>query len=159
MPLASFALLVGAPAKWCRNAFAVLGLPARYDHATARRLAVVRLLDQAYGLPLRRAWGVAEELLQGRTPIGEGPVSITLDRARFEADWTARLAALAALPPRGRGRPPRPAAPPRSRAAALRRAESYGLDLSALRAGLRRDPATRLRDLDAAQRLLSQLRR
>ena len=160
MTLSSFALLVGAPPQWCRNAFAVLGLSPRYDRPTARRMALVHTLAQELGLPLHRGWPLAATLLENAPTSAPGGITrVGFDRARFDAEWTTRLATLAARPPRGRGRPPRLPALPASGKAALDRARTHGLDLAALRVGLRRDRATRLTDLDAEQRFMTLLRR
>ncbi|HET7040836.1 MAG TPA: hypothetical protein VFI13_02410 [Gemmatimonadales bacterium] len=159
MPLSSFALLVGATPQWCRNAFAVLGLSPRYDRPTARRMALVHTLAQELDLPLHRGWALAATLLENAPAPAPGLTHIEFDRARFDAEWTTRLATLAARPPRGRGRPPRLPAQPPSGKAALDRARTHGLDLAALRVGLQRDRAARLTDLDAAQRFVTLLRR
>lgn len=159
MPLAAFAALVGATPKWCQNALQVLGRPFRYDLPTAEALALTGQLNQILSIPLAAAWLLATGALTGAAEISGGAVTLRIDLQRFREEWMLRRLRLLATPPRRRGRP-RDLIPPRpSRAHAIARAEQYGLDLGALRAGLRIDPAHRLQALDASQRLIAALRR
>ena len=158
MPLASFALLVGATPKWCQNALHLLGRPTRYDLPDARTLALTRELHATLGMPLSAAWQRAAEVLGGHPAEEPRVVTIVVDLPRFLSAWGLRLAALRAAPPRGRGRPPALPPRPRTPAAALERARHHGLDLGALRAGLLRSMPARLIGLDGSQRLVAALR-
>lgn len=158
MPLASFALLVGATPKWCRNALHLLGRPTRYDLPNARRLALTREIHATLGVPLSAAWQRAEEVLGAHSAEAPQVVAIVVDLPRFLSTWGLRLAALRAAPPRGRGRPAALPPRPRTPAAALERARHYGLDLGALRAGLLPSMPARLIGLDGSQRLVAALR-
>lgn len=158
MTLAAFAALVGAPPKWCQNALLVLGRPLRYTEPLARTLGLARLLEQ-HGLPLKTAVARAAEALAVSPPAAvrwRDPSAITglrIDVPRYVTHFALRLARLRDDPPRGAGRPPR--APS---AGGVRAAERHGLDLGALRAGLRHSPCERLTALDANQRLVAALR-
>ena len=159
MPLATFAALVGATPKWCQNALQVLGRPFRYDLPTAEALALTHQLNHTLEIPLPAAWLLAMGTLTGAAGVSGGVVSLRIDLHRFREEWMLRRLRVLATPPRLRGRPRDPIPPRSSRADAVARAERYGLDLGALRAGLRIDPAHRLQTLDASQRLIAALRR
>jgi hypothetical protein len=158
MTLAAFAVLVGAPPKWCQNALLVLGRPLRYSESLARTLGLARLLEE-YGLPLKVAVDRSDEALAVSPPAAvrwRDPSAITalrVDVPRYLTRFALRQARLREDPPRRAGRPARAPA-----AGGLRAAERYGLDLDALRAGLELSPAERLAALDASQRLLTALR-
>jgi hypothetical protein len=158
MTLAAFAHLVGATPKWCQNALAALGLPLRYDPALARALGLARILHQAHRLPLRAALDLARKALAAGRDDGlertdpARVATLAIDLRRYLTLFALRLAGVKSAPPRRAGRPPRP------RPGGRRAAEAYGLDLGALRAGLRVSPAERLRALDANQRLIARLR-
>lgn len=158
MSLAVFAALVSAPPKWCQNALLVLGRPLRYTEPLARTLGLARLLEQ-HGLPLKIAVARAAEALAVSPPAAvrwRDPSAITglrVDVPRFVTHFALRQARLRDDPPRGAGRPPRARG-----SGGVRAAERYGLDLGALRAGLRLSPSERLAALDASQRLVAALR-
>jgi hypothetical protein len=158
MSLSAFAILVGAPVKWCQNALEVLGLPLHYTPAMARQLGLTRLLNDSHSIPLKTAFRLAREALSGK-PLShvaradeEGISTLTVDVNRYLSLFAVRLSAVRVDPPRGRGRPAR--ARPRGE----RAAEAHGIDISALRAGLGITPAERLEALDASQRLVERLR-
>ena len=159
MTLAAFAMLVGAPPKWCQNALAVLGLPLRYSAPAARTLGLARLLHSAHEVSLPAAWRLARQALSGSLAASfsagapDSVSTLTVDVPRYLSDFTVRRSLARADPPRGRGRPRVP------RRTGLREAEVHGLDLSALRAGLAVQPAERLRALDRNQEFVEALRR
>jgi hypothetical protein len=157
MTLAAFAALVGAPPKWCQNTLLVLRRPLRYSEPLARTLGLARLLEE-YGLPLKVAVNRSDEALAVSPPAAvrwRDPSAITalrVDVPRYLTRFALRQARLREDPPRRAGRPPRVPA------GGLRAAQRYGLDLDAMRAGLRLSPAERLAALDASQRLVATLR-
>ncbi|MFI5312519.1 MAG: hypothetical protein ACHQQ3_14885, partial [Gemmatimonadales bacterium] len=63
MTLGQFAAAVAAPSRWVQNAFAVLGLRGPYDDECAKRIGLARLLAEATGMPLLRAWPAARDAL------------------------------------------------------------------------------------------------
>lgn len=148
MNLMRFALAVDAPAKWVLNAQVLLELRRDYSEARARVLALTRVLEAEAGLPLGIAYRRAVAL-SARPPVGGawairvGDVTLAVDRPRFLTRFAIGLSR-ARVPDleRRRGRPPA------TRGSALARAEAYGVDLSLLRASLRRTPGERLRRLD-----------
>ena len=154
MTLAELALVVGVPPKTVLNAAAVLGTPTRYTLPLARRLAIAIALQQEAGIPLPRAWAMAAEALRRFGPgngvvsiiVGTaGAVTVRVDVYRILAAVNVRLSQLrTTYAPRRRGRHAAPVDP-------LVRAEAHGLDLSLLRANLRRSPRQRLAQLDAMQ--------
>ncbi|HEY8106193.1 MAG TPA: hypothetical protein VIE46_08790 [Gemmatimonadales bacterium] len=158
MTLAAFAILVGAPPKWCQNALSVLGRPLRYTEPLARTLGLARLLEQ-HGLSLKTAVDRATEALAVHPPAAvrwRDPSAITglrVDVPRYVSQFSLRQARLRDDPPRGAGRPPAS-----RKGGGIRAAARYGLDLDALKAGLRLSPAERLVALDANQRLVAALR-
>ncbi len=162
MTLAELALVVGVPPKTLLNAAAVLETPARYTLPLARRLAVALAIQQEAGVPLPRAWDMAAEALR-RFGTAGGVVTVTGDPAavvavqvdvyRILAAVNVRLAQLRTMyAPRRRGRRAEPVDP-------LVRATAHGLDLSLLRANLRRSPKQRLAQLDAMQDFRRRVRR
>ena len=158
MTLAAFAALVGAPPKWCQNTLLVLGRPLRYSEGLARTLGLARLLEE-YGLPLKVAVNRSDEALAVSPPAAvrwrdaSAITALRVDVPRYLTRFALRQARLREDPPRRAGRPAR--TPP---AGGLRAAQRYGLDLDAMRAGLRLSPAERLAALDASQRLVASLR-
>jgi len=159
LTLAEFSALVGAPPRWCQNALQSLGLAHRYDRALARDLGLAYLIHERQGTPLRRALAVARDALERnpaetvRVDDPEGVTALVLDVPRYLTLFALRVARLGADLPRRRGRPRR-----MPLAAGLAEGTAYGLDLSALRSGLRLSPVERLHQLDANQRLIEALR-
>jgi hypothetical protein len=159
MNLSAFANLVGARPKWCQNALEVLRLPLKYTPTVARPLGLARLLNEAHGVPLKSAFRLATGALSRNASVEVAQAddqrvsTLTLDVHRYLSLFAARLSAVRLDPPRGRGRPPAP-----RRSGGVRAAEAYGLDIGALRAGLRISPAERLRALDASQHAIERLR-
>lgn len=157
--LADFAVLTGATPRWCQNALQTLGLGFRYDPDLAQTLGLARLLQQHHGIALPRAMAVAEPALREgprmsvRVDDPTGATAILVDVPRYLTQFGLRSARLRADAPRRRGRPW--STPTGGGIAA---AEAYGLDLGALRSGLRLTPAQRLRQLDANQRAVAVLR-
>ena len=159
LTLADFAALVGAPPRWCQNALRSLGLRWRYDQPLARALGLARVLHEHHGVPLARALAVARRALKETPPAParlvdpEGIAAVVVDVPRYLTQFALRTARLRWDTPRRRGRPRR------VRSGGLAAGQAYGLDLGALRSGLRLSPAERLRQLDANQRLIADLRR
>lgn len=159
MTLADFAVLVGATPRWSQNALQALGLDFRYDPDLAQTLGLARLLQQHHGMALPRAVAVAQRALgEGarmsvRLDDPTGATAILVDVPRYLTQFGLRSARLREDAPRRRGRPW--SAPTGGGIAA---AEAYGIDLDALRSGLRLTPAQRLRQLDANQRAVAALR-
>lgn len=88
----------------------------------------------------------------------DGSAWLTLDLARYHSTFGASLtAALRHDGPRRLGRPPARAT--RRRRDPLAEAAAYGVDLSLLRASLRRTPAERMDSLDADAAFLDAARR
>lgn len=161
LTLAEFAALVGATPRWCQNALQTLGRRFRYDAELAKRLGLARALHSQQGLPLRRAMAISARALNGsgaamvRLDDPEGSTGLVLDLPRYLTHFGLRAARLQASAPRRRGRP----AAARRTGHGLTAAMAYGLDLEALRSGLRLSPAERLAQLDANQRMIAELRR
>ncbi len=165
LTLAEVAYLADAPTKWVLNTCAALGLDAQYSLALARRLYVVRLLQQAAGCSVERAEAIAGRLLQAAGAPADadsvsvalddvGTVSMQLDVARLHSTFAARRSALqTTVAPRVRGRPTSGAKGP------LEAARDWGLDLSLLASNLRRTPTERLRQLDAMADFRRRVRR
>lgn len=162
MTLSELALVVGVPPKTILNAAAALQMPTRYTLPLARRLAVALALQQGAGIPLPRAWALAREALRrfrteggAATIAGDsaGVVAVQVDVYRILAAVNVRLSQLRTMyAPRRRGRRAEPLDP-------LVRATAHGLDLSLLRANLRRSPTQRLAQLDAMQDFRRRVRR
>lgn len=159
MTLAHFAVMIGATPRWCQNALQALGLGFRYDPDLAQTLGLARLLQQHHGIALPRAMAAAERALREgawasvRLDDPTATTAILVDVPRYLTQFGLRSARLREDAPRRRGRPW--SAPTVGGIAA---AEAYGLDLGALRSGLRLTPAQRLRQLDANQRAVAALR-
>ena len=158
MTLGQFAVAVGAPKRWVQNAYAALRLPAGYDETRARRLAFARTVKQACGMPLGRAYQLAEGALATwpaeKVWTYRGPdaaVAVSVELERFLSDFAARLSlARSYYAERRRGRPRR------RRGLAL--AKWYGVDVSLLESALRRTPDERLRSLDANVEFIRSMR-
>jgi hypothetical protein len=160
--LSEFALLVDAPPKWVLNTRALLGHSVRYTTAVALQLAVARVLNQGFEVPLPRAWTLAESALaaradeEGRVQLesGHGLATLSIDVFAIRAAIAARQSRLSTMhEPRRAGRRPKDAKDP------LTHARQHGLDLGLLRSNLERRPAARLRQLDAMASFRSKVRR
>jgi hypothetical protein len=160
MTLGQFSTAVGAPKRWVQNAFQALGLPAAYTEPLARRLAFAKAVKEACGMPLRRAFPLAEEAL-ARWPAHrtwelrepDGAVRVVIDLERFLSDYAVRLSLSRTwYAEKRRGRPRKR----RRRGIAL--ARWYGVDISLLRESLKRTPEDRLRTLDRAVEELRSMR-
>ena len=152
MKLGEFATAVGAPRRWVQNAFQALGLPARYSEPLARRLAFARAVKEACGMPLRRAFPLAEGAL-ARWPAhkdwelreADGAVRVAIDLERFLSDYAVRLSLSRTFyAEKRRGRPRK------RKLRGLALAKWYGVDVSLLVESLKRTPEERLRLLDEA---------
>jgi hypothetical protein len=160
MTLGQFATAVGAPKRWVQNAFQALGLPAVYTEPLARRLAFARTVKEACGMPLRRAFPLAEEALarwpehktwELRDP--DGAVRVVIDLERFLSDYAVRLSlSRTYYAEKRRGRPRKR----KLRGIAL--AKWYGVDVSLLVESLKRTPEERLRLLDEAVEAFKSMR-
>jgi hypothetical protein len=150
MTLGQLAMAIPAPPKWVLNANAVLQLAPAYSVQRARLLALTRLLEQSIGLPLKRAYQLAKatlrkpsDLTNWRHEAPGGIAAVVIDRERFLSDFTVNLSrARAGYAERRRGRPPR------RRGRGVASAKHHGVDISLLRASLKRSAADRLRRLD-----------
>jgi hypothetical protein len=161
MTLGEFAYVIDAEPKWVQNVAAALDRPLPYTLASARQLVVARALNAEAGMPVGRAYRVAERALDGydgsRKPVAvssdDGSVTVRVDLYRLLASVSAGMSRLAVLyAPKQRGRPAR-------HRNAIRAARDYGLDLTLLQANLRRSPAERLRLLDQMVEFRQRVRR
>ena len=159
MTLAQFAIALGADPKWVQNAGAALGRQLRYTPEEARRLGLARMIQGATGMPLQRADEVAafvlashEQVRQVVVESADGSVQLTIDLARYESTFGARLALARREQPERRGRPPRRGGDP------LARASEFGIDISLLRSNLQRTPEERLRNAGENAELVRRLR-
>ena len=158
--LGQFATAVGAPRRWVQNAFQALDLPAVYTEPLARRLAFAKAVKEACGMPLRRAFPLAEEAL-ARWPAHktwelvepDGAVRVEIDLERFLSDYAVRLSlSRTYYAEKRRGRPRKR----KLRGIAL--AKWYGVDVSLLVESLKRTPEERLRQLDEAVEAFKSMR-
>jgi hypothetical protein len=149
--------------KWLENALRSIDRPLRYTDADARWLGLVHLLARDHGLAVPRAARLASEALAAppssrAVRVGDtrdGISALVIDVARYHSAFAAALsAAIHRAGPRRRGRPRRATA----RRDAIRAAEDHGVDVSLLRAALRRSPGERLAQLDANAQFLRALR-
>ena len=162
MTLGEFANLLGVEPKWVQNAGAVLGPRFRYTLAVARRLALARALNEALGMPLPRAYAQAADVFRRwdgtARPVRLGDdepaaVDVTVDVYRIQAEVNVGVSRLRTLySPRRRGRPA-------GRRDPVEAATAYGIDTTLLAANLRREPAERLRQLDAMVSFRRRVRR
>jgi hypothetical protein len=160
MTLGQFAVAVGAPKRWVQNAFQALGRPAVYTEPLARRLAFAKAVKEACGMPLRRAFPLAEGALarwpahhtwEVREP--DGAVRVVLDLERFLSDYAVRLSlSRTRYAEKRRGRPRK------RRLRGLALAKWWGVDISLLRETLKRTPEERLRTLEEAVEDLKRMR-
>jgi hypothetical protein len=152
-----FSLAVNADEKWVENAARLLKRRLSYSRDEARWMGLMHILNQETGIPLARAAQLAEEALRhppvrrdievGRDPSGS--VWISIDLARYHSGHNAALSAAVTLAgPRKRGRP-----------RANLGAEAYGIELDALRLGLKDSPAKRLERADENARNVAALRK
>lgn len=162
MTLADFALLVNASPKWVLNTRAVLGPGVRYTVAAAERLALVRLLNRDFAVPLPRAWTLAREALAktpaqsglAECPSEDGIVSVSVDVQRLRSAIATRRSLIANMPPQRRaGRKPKRSPNP------LAAAKRYGLDMTLCQANFLRTPAKRLGQLDGMVAFSQNVRR
>jgi hypothetical protein len=144
------AYLIEVPPKWIHNAALRLRRPIRHSVKEAIRLALARKIHDALGVPLSRAMHLASEAIQADLDApfvvasDDGMISLSIDVTRLLIAFNAKLAWMRNQDPLPkRGRPP--ATRPHD---ALAAAEAYGVDLSLVRANLRRSPAERLTALD-----------
>ena len=166
MTRAQFARAIQADEKWLENtARLLLGSPPGCSPAAARWMGLVRLLTREFALPLARAGELATAAL--RHPPGtralplvetaDGSAALVLDLARYHSTLSTDLAAaLHHTGPRRRGRPGTRAHARRHDP--IRAAAAHGVDLSSLRANLRRTPAELLESLDEDATFLAALR-
>jgi hypothetical protein len=152
-----FSLAVNADEKWVENAARLLKKRLSYTRAEARWMGLTHILNQEMGIPLARAAQLAEAALRypastrdakvGVDPSGSAAISI--DLARYHSAYYAALSAAMTLGgPRKRGRP-----------RVMESAEEYGIDLDALRIGLKDSPAKRLERADENARNVAALRK
>ena len=158
MTLAEFCTLVDAPSKWVLNARALLRDAEPYSLAAAERLAIIRLLNAGFGVPLARAQDVAQQAREAggvaRIATPDGIVAIEVDVDRICLAVATRAAAVSNTYARRRpGRRPKRSTRP------IRAAEAYGIDIGLLKSNLERSPAARLRQLDAMAAFRSRVRR
>ena len=160
MTLGQFAVIVGASRRWVQNSRAVLRLRGRYTEEGAKRLGLAREVRDATGMPLRRAWRLAEQALAAwpkqREWVQEGreaSVRVVVDLERYLSNYAVRLSlSRTRYAERRRGRARRR---PRDPIAAAR---EYGVDISLLEENLKRSPEERLRRLDEEAEALRNLR-
>jgi hypothetical protein len=150
MTLGQFAMSIPASPKWVLNANAVLHLTPAYRIQRARVLALTRLLEHSIGLPLKRAYQLAQRTLRSpadsaswRHESPDGIATLVIDRERFLSDFAVNLSrALVGYSERRRGRPPR------RRRRGVAAARHHGVDISLLRLSLEQSAAARLLRLD-----------
>lgn len=164
MTRSQFAQAVRADEKWVENAARALGHRLRYSTGEARWFGLIYVLTRDLGTSVQRAATLATAALQLdpttralRLRLSEhGEASVALDLARYHSAFAAAVsAALSHGGPRRAGRPTRPGRPVNALAAAA----EHGVDVSLLRAGLRRSPAERLARLDENVAFLQSVRR
>lgn len=162
MTAAQFALAVRADSKWVQNAARILGKRFRYSVPEARWLALVRMLNREFSIPLEKAGRLATAALRYPSETremrllesGDGAAAIVLDIARFHSDFVASLGtALVLGTPRMRGRRARGAP-----GSAVERARKFGVDIDLLHASLALTPEERLARLDSDARFITALR-
>jgi len=160
MTLGQFSTAVGASRRWVLNAFATLRLPRRYTEELARRLGLAREVHVATGMPLKRAFTLAPEVLAAwpaqRQWVLEGEggmVSVAVDVERYLSAYAARLSlARSFYAERQRGRPRK------RELSGIALAKWYGVDLGLVRESLKRTPGERLRVLDETVEALKSLK-
>jgi hypothetical protein len=162
MTLGQFAFAVGAKPRWVLNTLSRLRVPRRYDEPLARRLALARTLHESAALPLPRAWAEAARILaeadyfkDWEYESGDGLVTVRVDLPRFFTNYQVRLAVSHSshAAPKRRGRAPS------RRGSAIERARAYGIDVTLLDSQLAQAPAQRVREMDANNQALGELRK
>jgi len=155
MTRSQFALALNADEKWVENATRLLGLSLSYTPIETLWIGLLRIFNHNVGLSLSRSAELATETLRHapstrEVKLGESThkamsaVSVVLDVARYHSQHNAALSSALVLGgARRRGRPLKG-----ERRDALERAIEYGVDVGALREGLRESPATRLKRLE-----------
>jgi hypothetical protein len=144
------------------NTLSRLRVPRRYDEPLARRLALARTLHESAALPLPRAWAEAARILaeadyfkDWEYESGDGLVTVRVDLPRFFTNYQVRLAVSHSshAAPKRRGRAPS------RRGSAIERARAYGIDVTLLDSQLAQAPAQRVREMDANNQALGELRK
>jgi len=160
MTLGEFATIVGATPRWVQNARAILSVRTRYAIEDAKRLGLTRVLAEATGMPLTRAYRAAADAL-GAWPgahewseeNGDGSVRVVVDVERYLSGFAARLSrSRNYYAERQRGRP---AVRVRD---AVEAARKYGVDITLLQENLKLTPGELLRRNDENVRFLKGLR-
>lgn len=156
MTRSQFALALNADEKWVENAARLLGLSLSYTPTETLWIGLLRIFNHNVGLSLARSAELATETLRHapstrEVRLGEytrqaaSAVSVVLDVARYHSQHNAALSSALVLGgARRRGRPSKKV----ERGDAMARAIEYGVDVGALREGLRESPATRLERLE-----------
>lgn len=162
MTAIQFALAVRADSKWVQNTARLLGKRFRYTIAEARWLALVRILNRDFSIPLDDAGRLATSALRFPPDTrelrllesGDGSAAIVLDLARFHSSFAASLSAALMLgTPRRRGRRAQ-----RADGDAIASARKLGVDIDLVRASLALTPDERLARLDSDARFIAALR-
>jgi hypothetical protein len=133
MTLTEFSAVVEAPSKWVLNARALLGITAPYSLAAAEHLAIIRLLNTGFDIPLAAAGDFARQALgaSGVTRISpaDGLVTMMIDVERIRAAVVTRAATVSnTYAPRRPGRRPRRSRQP------ITSAKQHGIDIGLLKA-------------------------
>ena len=175
-----FSLAVGASEKWVVNSLRLLALSPSYTRQESQWLGLVRVLNHEIGLSLARSAELATEALR-QSPWSREVILgkessdsawVIVDLARYHAAHNAAFSAALILGgPRKRGRPVTTEQTDRSGTAPVRkrltgetvremlaRATRYGVDLDALRDGVRDSPADRLARLEDNARFIAAMR-
>jgi hypothetical protein len=161
MTLGEFATIVGAAPRWVQNARGVLRVRDRYSIEDAKRLGLARVLAQATGMPLMRAYGAAAEALvawpatrEWTRENADGSVRVVVDVERYLSGFAARLSlSRNYYAERQRGRRGSRVREP------IAAATAYGWDVTLLDWSLRLTPAQRLKRLDEASEFFRTVRR
>jgi len=161
MTLGQFAVAVGASPRWVLNALTRLRVPRRYDEPLARRLALAKALHDSAAFSLPPAWEKAGRILaeadyfkDWATESDDGSVTLVVHLPRIFTNYQARLAlSRTHFAPKRRGRAPS------RRGSAIERARAYGIDVTLLDTQLAQAPAQRVREMDANNQALGELRK
>jgi hypothetical protein len=158
-----FAMAVRAEEKWVENTAQILGLSLKFDSSEVTWMGLVRVFSHGMGFTLARSAELATEAMQhapktrevalGKSSFREG--AVLLDVARYHSGRNASMSAALILGgARRRGRRPGPI-----RGDALSRARKYGVDVDALRAGLKDSAAARLERLEQNAEFVNAMRK